>query len=65
MNVQPLFLSAGGGCDWNAGVPAGNAVASVASSDNDSTSPAPDGRFASVAGGDACVPVASAILMLI
>ena len=41
---------ADGGCDWNAGVPACNAVASAASNDYDSTTPAPDGRFASVAG---------------
>ncbi|PYS97782.1 MAG: hypothetical protein DMF63_18805 [Acidobacteria bacterium] len=41
--------------------PACNAVASAASNDYDSTTPAPDDRFASVCRRDACVPVASAI----
>jgi hypothetical protein len=50
-----------GGCDWNAGVPACNAAASAASNFDD-----PDRASLFVlrthAGGDACVPVASAML---
>jgi hypothetical protein len=57
-----------GGRDWNAGVPACNAVASAASNLSalrprlDSTTAARRHRRSDdVAGGDACVPVASAI----